>query len=80
MIDISNNQIILNKYINKVDPFKMVQYGDPYIYIKEVKLILDLKSINTGKIKDIFNIGYKDYINDNNAHNIHSFIFTNKLN
>ena len=80
MIDISNNQFILNEYINKIDPFKMIQYGDPYIYIKEVKLILDLKNINIGKIKDMFYIGYKDYINDESAHDINSFIFYNKLN
>jgi len=80
MIDISNNQFVLNEYINQIDPFKMIQYDDPYIYIKEVKLILDLKNINTGKIKDIFNIGYKDYIDDETAYNINSFIFFNKLN
>ena len=80
MIDISNNQIILNEYINKIDPFKMIQYGDPYIYIKEVKLILDLKNINIGKIKDMFYIGYKDYINDEIENNINYFIFYNKLN
>ena len=80
MINISNNQFVLNEYINQIDPFKMIQYDDPYIYIKEVKLILDLKNINTGKIKDIFNIGYKDYIDDETAYNINSFIFFNKLN
>ena len=80
MIDISNNQFFLNKYINKLDPFDMMQFEDPYIYLKEVKLILDIKNINTGKIKDIFNIGYKIYIDDENAYNINSFIFYNKLN
>jgi len=80
MIDISNNQFVLNEYINKLDPFDMMQFEDPYIYIKEVKLILDIKNINTGKIKDIFNIGYNIYIDDDNAYNINSFIFYNKLN
>ena len=80
MIDISNNQFVLNEYINKLDPFDMMQFEDPYIYLKEVKLILDIKNINTGKIKDIFNIGYKNYIDDECAYNINSFIFTNKLN
>ena len=80
MIELSTNQYILNEYMNSLDQFDMIQFDDMYVYIKEVKMILDIKNINTGKIKDIFNIGYNNYINDENAFNINSFIIFNKLN
>ena len=80
MIHLTNNEFILIEHINKFDPFEMMQFGDPYIYLKEVKLILNTKNITTGKIKDIFQIGYNTIINENSAKEIYSFLLMNNLN
>lgn len=80
MIHLTNNEFLLIEHINKSDPFEMMQFEDPYIYLKEVKLILNTKYITTGKIKDIFQIGYNTNINENIAKEIYSFILVNNLN
>ena len=69
---------LLNDYINNLDPFDMLKYGEHNIYMKEVKLLLDIKIITIGKIKDIFCIGYKAIINDDIAKELYFFISKNK--
>lgn len=80
MTHLTNNEFILIEHINKLDPFEMMQFEDPYIYLKEVKLILNTKYIASGKIKDIFKIGYSTIINENSAKEIYSFLLMNNLN
>lgn len=74
----SINIYILNEFINNLDPFDMLKYGENNIYIKEVKLLLDINIITTGKIKDIFYIGYKEKLNDDMAKELYFFISKNK--
>ena len=75
----STNINILNQFINNLDPFDMLKYGEDNIYIKEVKLLLNNKIITTGKIKDIFYIGYKEKIPDDMAKDIYFFIAKSKI-
>lgn len=73
------NQNILLNFLNKIDPFDMIKYGEHNIYMKEVKLILNVNQINSGKIKDIFYIGYKQYISDEKASEILSFLYEKNI-
>lgn len=72
----TNNKLtLLNNFINKKDPFNMLQYGESNIYIKEVKLLLESNLITPEKIKKVFNIGYKTDIDDNTALDIYLYIY-----
>tara|TARA_B100000575_G_C22925399_1_gene536599 strand:- start:198 stop:452 length:255 start_codon:yes stop_codon:yes gene_type:complete len=62
-------------FINSIDPYNMLQYGEPDIYIKEAKLLLDEKILTPGKVKDIFYIGYSEYVDDSTSHNIYNFVY-----
>tara|TARA_Y100000389_G_C17080252_1_gene326261 strand:+ start:233 stop:487 length:255 start_codon:yes stop_codon:yes gene_type:complete len=67
------SQILM--FINSIDPYNMLQYGESDIYIKEAKLLLDEKILTPGKVKDIFYIGYNEYVDDSIAHNIYNFVY-----
>lgn len=57
-------------YINSIDPYDMIKYNEYDIYSKEVKLIIAEKKLTPGKVKDIFFIGYKQYLSDDVAQKI----------
>ena len=65
-------------FINSIDPYNMLQYGEPDIYIKEAKLLLYEKILTPGKVKDIFYIGYNKYINDTTSRDIYNFVYNIK--
>tara|TARA_Y100000768_G_scaffold385425_2_gene371524 strand:- start:2747 stop:3001 length:255 start_codon:yes stop_codon:yes gene_type:complete len=65
-------------FINSIDPYNMLQFGEPDIYIKEAKLLLDEKILTPGKVKDIFYIGYSEYINDIISRDIYNFVYSIK--
>ena len=57
IVSINNMSDILAQiliFINSIDPYNMLQYGEPDIYIKEAKLLLYEKILTPGKVKDIF--------------------------
>lgn len=79
-IDIKKENINkLKDYINKLDPFDMMKYNEDDIYIKEIKLMLKEEYILLNKIKEIFNLTFKNNIDDLDALNIQLFINKNEL-
>jgi hypothetical protein len=70
------SQILI--FINLIDPYNMLQYGELDIYIKEAKLLLDEKILTPGKVKDIFYIGYNKYVDDTTSHDIYHFVYNIK--
>jgi hypothetical protein len=67
------SQILI--FINSIDPYNMLQFGEPDIYIKEAKLLLDEKILTPGKVKDIFYIGYSEYVDDSTSTDIYHFVY-----
>tara|TARA_B100000902_G_C26767995_1_gene648953 strand:+ start:110 stop:364 length:255 start_codon:yes stop_codon:yes gene_type:complete len=70
------SQILI--FINSLDPYNMLQYGESEIYIKEAKLLLAEKILTPGKVKDIFFIGYSKYVDDIISHDIYNFVYNIK--
>ena len=69
-----NKEILLLNFINNLDPYDMIKYGDKLIYQKKVKMILKKKIITSGNILDIFYIGYKKYFSIDIAKQIYLYI------
>ena len=72
-----DKEILLKQYLNEIDPYNMIQFGDPNIYLKEVKLILREEFITSTKIENIFKLGYRDKLNTEISTNIFYFIIQN---
>ena len=75
----NENENNLNKFINKLDPFKMMIYNESDIYQKETKLIWSKRvEISTGLIRGIFKMTFFTDIDEDKCYQILNYVLINR--